>query len=311
MDEVLTWLMEGDPTIRWQVMKDLLNKSKSDYEKERLKIAKNGWGYKLVQSQTKQQGWNNTTPRNKWTAPHWLITVLRRIGYPPDLENKEIIECLQNFVTHGLKPDGGINLLNTKKNGHVCYTGNILANLIYFNVHDDQITKIIDYIKNTQLIDGGWNCDDRKKHHSSFHSTWSILEAISLAKNSKNNILSTFCDDLAQLESKGQEFLLEHELYKSHRTKQIADERLLKFCFPPHYRYDIMAALDYFQSISYPYDERMTDAVKIIQSKELEGKWKLDQILKGEIFFEMENTGKFSRWNTLRALRILKWSNLN
>ena len=109
------------------------------------------------------------------------------------------------------------------------------------------------------------------------------------------------------METEGQKFLLNHELYKSHRTKEIAEDRLLQFCFPPHYRYDIMTGLDYFQPISYTYDDRMTDAVKILKSKEIEGKWKLDQILKGKNFFEMENAGGFSRWNTLRALRILKW----
>ncbi|MDH5646471.1 MAG: hypothetical protein OEZ01_10705, partial [Candidatus Heimdallarchaeota archaeon] len=105
----------------------------------------------------------------------------------------------------------------------------------------------------------------------------------------------------------GHQFLLNHELYKSHRSGEIADHNFIKFAYPRRWLYDVLAALDYFQRIDYPYDERFESAMHMIFKREVQGKWYLDIKHNGQVWFEMETVGEPSRWNTLRALRILKW----
>jgi hypothetical protein len=107
---------------------------------------------------------------------------------------------------------------------------------------------------------------------------------------------------------RGREFLLVHRLFRSHRTGEIIKSVFTRFAFPPRWHYDILRALDYFQAVNAPRDQRLAEAIDIVRSRQREdGRWLLQQSYKGKTYFELERVGTPSRWNTLRALRVLKW----
>jgi len=139
--------------------------------------------------------------------------------------------------------------------------------------------------------------------HSSFHSTLLVLEALREYSKVKKEQLSLIND----LMSEGNEFLLIHNLFLSHKTGEIVDPAMLETVYPEHWRYDVLSALDYFQSINHPYDIRFNSAIDLIKLRENDGYWFLDTIYEGEKYFEFEKIGERSRWMTLKVMRVLKW----
>ena len=179
-----------------------------------------------------------------------------------------------------------------------------LSLLCYFKLDDERVEAIKDFLLIEQMPDGGWNCESfNGATHSSFHTTISVLEGL---KHFENEVGS---DDIniKKAKSKAHEFLLHHHLFRSDRTGEVVDHKMTRFSFPPRWKYDVMRALDYFQEINAPHDPRFCDAITLLKKKEKDGKWPLQQKYSGLIYFDMEDVGKLSRMNTLRALRILNW----
>lgn len=157
------------------------------------------------------------------------------------------------------------------------------------------------------MTDGGWNCEwDRGASHSSFHTTTTVLEGLrEYSHAGGERSLET-----EGAENRGQEFLLEHRLYRSHRTGKVVDGKMLMLSFPPRWKHDILRGLDYFWSANAPTDERLTNAAEVLVGKQRkDGTWPLQHRHPGRTWFEMEKPGQPSRWNTLRALRALNWWN--
>jgi len=155
------------------------------------------------------------------------------------------------------------------------------------------------------MKDGGWNCQSYKgAKHGSFHTTISVLEGLMEYQKSIKPRSKT----ISNSENKGIEFLLVHRLFMSHKTSKIVDGKMTRFSFPTRWRYDVLRALDFLQGYNVPKDERMNEAFELVlKRRDKDGKWKLQNRHSGKTFFEMEKVGKPSRWNTLRALRVLKW----
>jgi hypothetical protein len=155
------------------------------------------------------------------------------------------------------------------------------------------------------MLDGGWNC--RRPNgatHSSVHTTISVLEGLRLCQ------LNRSCKqrEIKAALRRGREFLLVHHLFRSHRTGAIIKSEFLRFAFPPRWHYDILRALDHFQAVAAARDRRLAESIEIVRSRQREdGRWPLEHVYKGKIHFELERRGEASRWNTLRALRVLKW----
>jgi hypothetical protein len=107
----------------------------------------------------------------------------------------------------------------------------------------------------------------------------------------------------------GEEYLLERGLFRRKSTGEVADPAYLDFAFPYYWRYDVLRALDYFRRQGADPDPRMAKAVEVVRSKrQPDGRWLLDRIHPGRVHFELEGgVGAPSRWNTLRALRVLDW----
>jgi hypothetical protein len=303
-DSVVDWLLQGDPSVRWQVHADLLDSGKETIQKERIKIANEGWGAKLLELQDEAGTWAKALYSPKWTSTTYTLLLLRRLGLDPD--NKQAQKGCNILLEEGFSKDGGINYWQRYSNqSETCVTGLTLSILAYFNVKDQRLAEIAEHLLRAQMDDGGWNC--RRPYgatHSSFHTTLIVLEGF-------REYLQKFQEHskgVLKARDRAVEFLLQHRLYKSHRTGRIVKPQMTQFCFPPRWKYDVMTVLDYLRSENIPRDERMQDAVELVISRrKKDGKWLLPSPHPGRIFFELEKAGEPSRMNTLRGLRILRW----
>ncbi|MFZ5880895.1 MAG: hypothetical protein ACOY0R_16125 [Chloroflexota bacterium] len=302
--EIIPWLLKGDPSIRWQVQRDLLDRSPRAYEAERRKIAQDGWGARLLALQDPDGRWGGGLYGPKWISTTYTMLTLRWLGLPPN--NPQARRACQIFLDQGFYADGGINFFSySLKYSETCVTSMILALLAYFRYPDERIHEVASYVVGQQMPDGGWNCDSYKgATHSSFHTTLSALEGLceyqcAYPEQKKR---------ISQVRERGHEFLLAHRLYKSHRTGQVFDAKMTSMPFPPRWRYDFIRVLDYFQACDAPRDERMCDAIGLLQKKQkADGRWLMNSGMTGRKFFDLEEAGKPSRWNTLRAMRVLRW----
>jgi hypothetical protein len=304
--EIIHWLLEGDPSIRWQVHHDLLNSSLAKIEAERKKIAKEGWGTRLLALQDSNGHWGSGIYTPKWTSTTYTMLTLHHLGLPPN--NPQAKRACKLFLDEGFYTDGGINFFSySLKHSETCITSMILALLTYFRYPDERIHDLASYLVQQQLSDGGWNCESYKgATHSSFHTTILALEGLyeyqCTYPEKKKQII--------QVRERGHEFLLAHRLYKSHRTGNVFDAKMTTMTFPPRWRYDFIRALDYFCACDASRDERMSDAIELLQKKQKkDGLWYLNSGMSGRKYFDLEVAGQPSRWNTLRALRVLNWWN--
>lgn len=304
--EIISWLLEGDPSIRWQVQRDLLKLPEKKHEAERILISKKGWGKRLLDLQDSDGRWGGGMYGPKWISTTYTMLTLRLLGLPPN--NPQAKRACKLFLDKGFYIDGGINFFSSAwKHSETCVTGMILALLSYFRHPDERTHLIALHLVSQQMPDGGWNCDSYKgATHSSFHTTISVLEGLLEYESlfpEKKKIIARSCN-------RAHEFLLKHRLYKSHRTGEVFDAKMTTMPFPPRWRYDFLRALDYFRACDAPKDERMNDAIELLQKKQKkDGLWLLNSGMSGRKYFDLELAGQPSRWNTLRALRILNWRN--
>jgi hypothetical protein len=181
----------------------------------------------------------------------------------------------------------------------------ILSVLSYFDYDDDRLDTIAEHLLRVQMDDGGWNCRrPRGATHASVHTTISALEGLRWYEVHRQREVKA----VREAQRRGREFLLEHKLFRSHRTAEVINPAFVRFAFPPRWHYDVLRGLDYFQSVGAPRDPRLEDAIELVRrGRGDDGRWKLENTYSGEVWFPLETKGKPSRWNTLRALRVLEW----
>ncbi len=298
---VLEWLLAGDPSIRWQTLRDLAGASPETVIGERARVAEEGWGEKLLRLQDAGSTWGGGLYTPKWTSTTYTMLQLRDLGLPPG--NEQAARACVLLVDRGFYLDEGIGFGWGRS--EACVTGMVLSILSYFRLEDDRLDRIALHLLERQMPDGGWNCRlPRGAVHGSVHTTILVLEGLAdyerfRGKNARR---------LKAARRRGCEFLLAHRLFRSHRTGKVINPIFLRLAFPPRWHYDILRALDYFRAADAPADERLADAIAVLMSKQLpDGRWKLDHSFRGREFFALEQVGSPSRWNTLRALRVLLW----
>ncbi len=302
-EDVIAWLLDGDPAIRWQVKRDLLGAPADEVAEERARVAAEGWGADLLSRQDPEGTWGGGMYGPKWISTTYTMILLRRCGLPQD--HPQAQRACELFLERGFYHDGGINYFPSMDYGETCVTGMTLALLAYFRYEDERVHAIADHLIRQQMADDGWNCDSYKgATHSSFHTTISVLEGLrEYEKFAPENL-----DAIKAAQARAHEFLLAHRLYKSDKTGEVVKATMTRFSFPPRWWYDVLRGLDYFQEINAPRDERMQDAVDVVyKRRKKDGRWVLQNKHSGRIFFEMEKVRDPSRWNTLRALRVLNW----
>jgi hypothetical protein len=308
---VVDWLLDGDPAVRWQTLRDLVGATESTVERERKKIARDGWGARLLAKQDANGQWaaGQTTDSGlyspKWISTTYTMLTLRDFGLPPSIRTRKACRVL---LEEGLQRDGGVNY-GIFKVSETCVTGMILSILSYFEYDDARLDTIADHLLKQQMPDGGWNCRRRfGATHSSVHTTILALEGMRLYELHRRRQVKA----VRAAQHRGREFLLMHRLFRSDRTGEIIKPVFIRFAFPPRWHYDILRALDYFQAVDAARDPRLADAIEIVESTQRDdGRWNLQHSYKGKTYFEMERLGAPSRWNTLRSLRVLKWWNAN
>ena len=302
-DIITQWLLSGDVSIQYQVSRDLLHLNNQLLSRLQRRIETEGWGAKFLAKQRSNGHWGITFYQPKWTSTHYTLLDLKTIGLPASNGQAKKSVSIVLDQPHG--QHGGVNLAGSLTNSDVCVNGMILSYSSHFLLGDHRLRPIVDYLLESQMSDGGWNCRylTPGTTHSSLHSTISVLEGLLQFRESGNKYRMR---EILNAEKEAVEFLLIHHLYQSHKTGKTIDERMLLFSFPCRWRYDILRCLDYFQAAKVAYDPRMESALQIVISRrKKDGKWLVQQKHKGAVHFDMEKTGGPSRWNTLRCLRVL------
>lgn len=307
---VTDWLLDSDPSIRWQVMRDLTNEPDGDVATERSRVATEGWGARLLALQAGDGRWDGGTYRpgwvdetkpffDAWTATHFSLQLLWDLGLEP--ESTEARQALSR-VRQNVRWDG-YDTPYFQGEAEPCINGIALGIGAYFGQNVDGIAE---RLHEQQLDDGGWNC--RAKHGatvSSFHTTICVLEGLLEWERAAGGSVDT-----GAFPAGAEEYLLERGLLRARSTGRIIDPRFTMFSYPTRWYYDVLRGLDYFRSAGKTVDERCAEALDLVAGKrDAAGRWALENVHQGPTHFRMEGPEGFpSRWNTLRAMRVLQWA---
>jgi hypothetical protein len=299
------WLLEGDPSVRWQVRRDLLGEPASVYEAERELIPTIGWGKDLLDRQDPDGRWGGGLYSPKWTSTTYTLLLLWRLGLAPgNPQARRGVELLWDGARYF---DGGLTSAVTIDAPEVCVTAMYTTLASYFGVVDARVDLAIDWLISAQLPDGGWNCETPRtgSTHGSFHTSIAVLEAFAVIGRT-----APLGDEISLAIGRGREFFLNHRLFRSHRTGEVVNPAFGRLSFPPRWHYDILRGLDCFAATDAPWDPRYRDACDLLEvRRRRDGRWPVQNKHAGRVWFDMERTGGPSRWNTLRALRVLRWAN--
>lgn len=298
--DVITWLMSGDPAIRWQVMQDILHADSLSVETERLNIATDGWGARLLSYQDPDGLWAGQLYDHKWISTTYTMLLLRQLGLSVDNSHARL--ACKKLLNGGYQPEGALSYSKSKKVFDLGVNGMVLSILAYFHFSDDRLHRVAEFLLSQQCDDGHWApCLDNMSLKYCFDTTLQVLEGFAEYIHHYPD-RRLFFDHAISL---GIEFLLKHNIYINDQGEPI-EKKWTLFSFPPRWHYDVLSAMDFIFRYGYPYDYRMDRAIQLIQSKQrTDGRWVSQNRHAGKTFFDMELPGEPSRWNTLRALRVL------
>jgi hypothetical protein len=297
---VMGWLLDSDPAIRWQVMRDLAGETDEVVAAERALVAAQGWGARLLGLQTRDGHWGDDQ-KHGWMTTTDTLALLKDLGADPAGEDvRRAIDLVQDRVTWW-QLDGRPFFDGETE---ACINGRILAAGAYFGAAVEQL---LDRLLDEQLEDGGWNCEAPPSKRSSFHSTICVLEGLLEHEKTRGATPA-----VTSARARAQNYLLDRRMFRSLSSGEIIERRWARFSFPTTWHYDVLRGLDYLRSAGVEPDERVAEAVGLVeQRRHQNGRWPLNLLHpdRTRIPFDMEaGKGKASRWNTLRALRVLAWS---
>jgi len=306
---VIDWLLDSDPAIRWQVLRDLVDAPEEMVAVERTRVANEGWGARILALQGEDgqweggalfpaQGWDRKTGQ-PWTATACCLVHLYDFGVDPHAE--VVRRAVEQVRQHCRWEHAGQPFFS----GEVepCINGMTVVLGAYYGQNVDTIVaRLVD----EQLEDGGWNCEaENGSVRSSFHTTIRVLEGLLEYERAAGGSA-----DSSAARRRAQEYLLERRLMRRKSTGEIVDPAWLQFSFPTRWYYDVLRGLEYFRAVGVPPDLRMDEALSLVRSKrQPDGTWLLENTHPGVVHFALEDgDGRPSRWNTLRAMRVLRWA---
>jgi hypothetical protein len=317
--DVVQWLLDSDPAIRWQVMRDLADAPEEVVAAERARIASEGWGARLLALQrpagqwasgvptfrsAREASWWQSLPRDRrgtlfpeWTSTAWSLALLRDFGLEPG--SAEAIHAV-GLVRDNCRweHDGEAFFAGEVE---PCINGRTVAIGAYF---DQDVKGIADRLLGEQMSDGGWNCEQENgSTRGSFHTTIEVLTGLLEYER------ATGSAEVRAARLRGQEYLLERRMFRRLSTGEVIDSAWMRFSYPVFWRYDVLRGLDYLRAAGAVPDERVAEAIDLVESRRgADGRWPLENPHPGRLHFEMDQgEGRPSRWNTLRAMRVLKW----
>ena len=305
---VLDWLLAGDPSVRWQVLRDLTDASANAVAAERARVATEGRGAVLLAAQQDDGRWGGTpgdpfadafTDNPEWTCFLALVS-LRDMGLDPSsAEARRAVTRVADHMTWhwwGDRPffEGEVE---------PCINGRVVAVGAYFG---RDASRLVDRLLGEQMDDGGWNCEQENgSTRSSFHTTINVLEGLLEFERVTGRTA-----EVTAARRRGEDYLLERQLLRRRSTGEIIDPSFTQPRFPSGYRYDVLRALDYLRAAGVTPDERMAEAIDVVvRKRDDDGRWSLHDPMQREFALETgERDGEPSRWITHRALRVLRWS---
>lgn len=313
---VIDWLLDGDPAIRWQVMRDLIGTPAEEIAAERARIASEGIGARLLALQRADGSWAGEAWNRGWDSTMHVLSLLRELGLDPAcVQARRAVGLVRDRVRwKGWDEDGNWRGTDWPGNpffaGEVepCINGQVAASGAYFG---QDVQRIVERLLREQLPDGGWNCEaERGSIRSSFNTTICVLEALLEYELAGGNGA-----EVTEARLRGQEYLLERRLLRRRSSGElIARDRKggtdwTRFAFPTWWHYDVLRGLDYLRRAGVKPDERAAEAIGLVESKRgADGRWLLEHRHPGAMAVELDELeGLPSRWVTLRALRVLKW----
>jgi hypothetical protein len=297
---VVDWLLDADPSIRWQVLRDLTAAPNEVVAAERSRVASAGWGARLLDRQRPDGNWGDGVATPLWWSNLYTLVWARDLGLDPtNARVRTTIDLVRDNVTWG--PEFG-NSPFFEGEVEPCINGRVVALGAYFGVRSDSL---VDRLLSEQLADGGWNCEaERGSVRSSFHTTVCVLEGL-LAFEAAFGAAPS----LTNARDRAHEYLLERRLLRRLSTNEVIDPAWTQLAFPPLWHYDVLRALDYLRGAGVKPDARVEEAVAIVAGRQQEsGRWLLDLRHRDTLYEEFAGgVGEPSRWITLRALRVLDW----
>jgi hypothetical protein len=307
-ESVIKWLLDGDPAIRWQVMEDLLESSADDVAAERARVEHEGWGARLLALEDPDglwaggacfpAGFRGGEPGQPWTSTMHTLQTLLVLGLEPGSVSAR--RSIALVAENGRWEHDGQRFFD----GEVepCINGRTVETGAYFGI---DVASIVDRLLGERLDDGGWNCEtENGSVRTSFDTTINVLDGLLEFERVTGGSAA-----VTDARRSGEEYLLERRLFRRKSNGEVAQARYLDFVFPYYWRYDLLRSLDFFRRAGCPPDPRMEEAIEVVRSKRRsDGRWPLDAIHPGRVHFDIEaDVGAPSRWNTLRAIRVLDW----
>ena len=304
-NSVLRWLLDSDPSIRWQVMRDLTDEPAEIVAAERSRVATHGWGARILSEQHPDGNWGDDITIPRWRSNLFTMLLLRDLGLDPmGTQARTAVSLVRDNVTWG--PGFG-NSPFFEGEVEPCINGHTLALSGYFGQTSD---RLLDRLLSEQLSDGGWNCEaERGSIRSSFHSTICVMEGLLEYEKAKGAMAA-----VTEARFRAHEYLLERHLFRRLSTGEVIIDRKgnhdwTRFSFPTTWHYDLVRGLEYLRIAGVAPDERMTEAIELLtKARHSDGRWPLHEPYPDLVHFAMESgADQPSRWNTLRALRVLDW----
>jgi hypothetical protein len=296
----LKWLLDSDPAMRWQVMRDLTGETAKTIAAERSRAATEGWGAQLLALQSQAGNWGGPKEDRGLLVTLYTLVVLKDLGLDPACKQaRTMIDRVDKRVV--FTPLDNRPFLHGET--EPCINGRILAVGSYFKEPNDALAK---RLLSEQLGDGGWNCEAPKSRRSSFHTTICVLEGLLEYERAGRKSPA-----VTKARKRAENYLLARRMFRSLRTGEVIEKRWLRFSYPTFWHYDVLRGLDYLRDAGIKPDSRVSDAIDIvIQRRHQNGRWPLNLLHSEKIPLRMETeVGRASRWNTLRALRVLRWYN--
>jgi hypothetical protein len=309
---VLDWMLDSDPSIRWQALRYLVDAPAEVVAAERARVATEGWGARLLALRGADGQWEGGAlfPARRghreaqfdegqpWTATAYSLLLLRDLGIEPGCDQARRAVALvkdhcrwehagQPFFSGEVEP---------------CINGMTIVLGTYF---DQDVDGVVARLLGEQLEDGGWNCEvENGSVRSSFATTIRVLEGLLAHERATGGSPESIA-----ARRRGEEYLLERKLFRRKSTGEVVDPAWLQFSFPTRWHYDVLRGLEYFQAVGDRPDRRLDEAIHLLRSKQQpDGTWLLENTHPGNVHFRLEEgDGRPSRWNTLRALRVVNW----
>ncbi len=303
----LKWLLDSDPAIRWQVMRDLTGETPERIAAERARIATEGWGAQILALQSPAGNWGDGPPgwRDDMRPADrihlitlYTLTALKDLGLDPaSKQARKMIDRVERRVVFKRLDNRPFLHGETEP----CINGRILGLGAYFKEPHDVLA---DRLLSEQLPDGGWNCDAPPSRRSSFHSTICVLEGLLDYERAGRKSAA-----LTKARKRGEKYLLDRHMFRSLRTGEVIQKNWLRFSYPAFWHYDVLRGLDYLRDAGIKPDPRVTEGIEtVIARRHQNGRWPLNLLHPEYIPVRMETeAGRASRWNSLRALRVLRW----